>query len=193
MICIREPSAFAVSITPVGGFAFPSILNSANNTSAHPRTILFGGTIQYQIAPRKVELEWGVIYSIRGYIDSSSTPSNELSFTTFQFPLLLRFFPASWFYLGFGGYFSHGVGGINSTPQAPDSVSSSPSYPDASLSKDDYGFLINIGFKINLVKGVSLILDTRFLNGLRSINQAEGGSPIFLQDLQTLVGIRFGS
>ena len=82
------------------------------------------------------------------------------------------------------------MGNVYSVPTTGSKSITFIPYPEASLSRDDYGFLISLGFKYKISKGINLVLDLRALSGLRDITLNKSQAPIVLQDFQALFGVR---
>src|SRR4051812_34582262 len=62
------PSAYAVSLTPVGGISIPSFGVTGASRSAHSSTVSYGVFVNNRII-RGLEIEWGVLYAPRGFVD----------------------------------------------------------------------------------------------------------------------------
>jgi len=189
---LREAQAFnftavagapwsTAAVDPVNGFS----------TSSHYLSYGGGALFGFKMA-QKLQMELGVLYLSRGYDrnfpDGTAT---EYTFTTLQLPLVLKFqvFPALW--LGFGGYFSHGIGTVQSYPvNGASSVTNTP-YSFSTFGADDYGPMVSLSLKFSLVPYVSLLVDGRYLLGLANVSQSSNGS-IYFRDAQLLAGIMFG-
>lgn len=182
-----EKVSWATALNIVGGIAYPSFPLSPSGMGHHTRTYVYGALIDYRVA-RKAEVQWGLLYSQRGY----KTSVSQYTFNSLEFPLQLKFLLTRLISFGLGGYFSHALGSISVEPEPGPGTTTSLSYSAASLVTDDYGFLTTLGLKIPFMPGGSIVLDARYLIGMRNINLAQGGKALFLQDVQVLAGVRFG-
>jgi hypothetical protein len=187
----------ATNFNLVGGLAIPSASNTPSSTYVStPLAMAYGGgiLIDFNMVPKLLAFEWGVLYMPRGYQYSfSGGSSTTLTLTTLQIPAVFRIYVLPAISIGIGGYYSYGIGNIGVSTAGS---SSTLPYGTGSLSNGDYGFLASLGIKIPLGGSwLSLIADGRYLYGLSNVNQQTVPpfpKAINLQDFQVLVGIRLG-
>ncbi|MBI2811906.1 MAG: hypothetical protein HYX67_13910 [Candidatus Melainabacteria bacterium] len=175
---------FSVGITPMVGYAVGSAVFGGTATSTptnHSPSFGYGLLFEFTMS-RKVKFETGGIYIGRGFVDSSG--SGVVTFTTLQFPLLIRVYVLPGIFVGAGAYFSYGLGSVSVG-------GTSVAYNQLSYGTNDYGPTACLGLKFGLSKLAGIIVQVRGLYGMANISQAPGVTTS-LYDLQGFVGIKFG-
>lgn len=175
----------AIGITPLIGYGLGNALVGGNVTytaSVHPPAIGGGAVVEFNIS-RKLKIETGGIYMVRGFVESTS-PSTTIGFKTLQFPLMLRVYLLPGISVGAGAYFSYALGSISSN-------SDGIPYNQLSYATNDYGATASFGLRFGLAKSAGLIVQVRGLYGFPNIAQAPGVTTT-LYDIQTFAGIKFG-
>jgi hypothetical protein len=138
-----------------------------------------GGVLAELVWPLCGHLEMGALY-----VQRSWQQSNVANFVVL--PLSCGFWLNDWLGASAGAYYASGVGQItlNSVER---------SFADAQFSKVDFG--ATAALKLNLPfqwPGLNLHLELRYNYGLANVSTA-ASTEARLQDLQILVGLRFGS
>ncbi len=182
-------SANAVSFMPVAGYSLShGVIDPSSDFSvgAHSVTLSYGFLTQFKMF-RTVFLETGFIFSQRGFKQVYSDSVTEVSFTTGQIPLVLRFGLLPALSLGLGVYFSHGFGGYSSTNSTGTLQNS---YNFSTYGADDYGGLVSLALEFPLVFSGTVVLDVRSLLGMQNVSHFSGVSTT-LRDEQLLAGIKW--
>jgi hypothetical protein len=183
--------AHATSVTPVLALNYgrgSGTTTASPNLGFHSPTYGGGVLVEAKVSSG-LGIEWGGLYILRGFVSTDS--STQYTFYTVEFPLLLKFHVGKVFSLGVGGYYAHHMGNIYLNPVSDKSAISYEGYGTASISTEDCGFALSLGFAVGLVPRIALVVDARYLLGLKNISLLEG-SGIKMTDYQVLAGLRFG-
>lgn len=136
----------------------------------------------------RFDIEPGIIYVSRNFAATSAfAPRRGYSFTTAQFPLIIRYWFTDTFSAGAGPYLAHGVGnvvitqGSNATPHG---------YPDYGWAIDDVGAVLSARFRTSVSELMSIVLDERLMIGTCNIDTTGKGTLEF-RDVQSWVGVSF--
>jgi hypothetical protein len=165
-----------------------------------PSTDFTGGALPYQYGGGLLIgfkmypaffTELGLLYLPRGFSQTFNDGTTyNISFTTVQIPILIRYYPAPAFSIGAGAYFSHGLGAISGTSSVDPSVVNTQEY-GASYGADDYGAVVSASLSINVFSSLGIVVDGRYLTSLVNVSKM-GGITTYLNDFQILAGIRIG-
>jgi len=184
-------NALAFAIIPVMDISYSTGSGTGDQSPSLGLSPLFfkgGGLLFENTVVNGVRLEWGAIYMVRGFVNNSV--SSRFDFYSMQFPLTVKYYVNRAFFIGLGGYYAHGMGNVYMNPTSGGDTQYS-TYGDLGLSADDFGLLVSMGTKLNLVPRIALFMDVRYLYGLQNISNIPGVG-IRLADYQALVGLRFG-
>lgn len=133
-------------------------------------------------------LEPGFIYVSRSFSTTSAlAPRTEYSLSTFQFPLLLRYWISKHFSLGGGPYLAHGFAKIKMNQEGN---STNLDFQDLQWSTDDLGFIGGIQYKVPFNELFSFLIEGRYLLGLKNLDVSGNGN-FKMRDIQTHFGIAF--
>jgi hypothetical protein len=137
----------------------------------------------------KFAVEPGVFYLARSFLLGPSTSSQtEYNLTTIQFPIIFRFWAHRSFSIGAGPYLAHGIQKVRVTPAGQGS--NTFAFTDLNWAPDDIGAVGSIKYRAPLNEILNLVIEGRYLYGLKNIDLSEGGNLRF-RDLQGLVGISY--
>ncbi|MGK5086364.1 outer membrane beta-barrel protein [Bdellovibrionota bacterium FG-2] len=190
--------AHALELGVVGG------LNHTNSTPT-PATFTFGAGNSYALGAffdyglaTGIGMEIGAFLANRKLTASttltingvSQTFSGDMSYNTYQFPLLLRFTALPFLSFGAGGYYAMGTGNVTETVGGvPLPVPAT--FAEVGLKTSDYGLEGNARFRLPILPLFGLIVDARYLYGLADTS-ASPDVKLNTRDFQALAGIQFG-
>jgi hypothetical protein len=143
-----------------------------------------GAQIEFGLGPM-VGLEIGAVYLGRKFQVSGSAVQTTTNYA--QIPVQLRYWVGRYFSLGAGGYFAQAIGDVKF------SDGSSASYASLNEKTSDYGLIGSVGLNAPLSPTASLFAEGRFAYGLDDQNTPAQANPARWQDIQVLVGLRFGT
>lgn len=149
-----------------------------------------GGVLAEFPLGKMVGLELGGIYAQR--ITEITTLKTEV--TWIETPVVLRWWISPFISLNVGGYAAFGMGDIKQTAATGGSVTGT--FNELGIKKMDYGAVGGLGFNFPLGNSVGLQIDGRYLMGLADLNKldaATGVTKITYNEMQALVGLRFGA
>jgi hypothetical protein len=138
-----------------------------------------------------VGFEFGGIYVPRVYktsgLDTTTTTTQKL----YEFPVLLRIHPVSFFSLGGGVYYGSYTGTVSTKVEsATGTTQSSSTYAAAARSKRDYGLAAAAALYMPLAPLLKFVIDGRYTVGAR--NNSTGSGSLKFNDTQVLAGFRLG-
>lgn len=140
-------------------------------------------------------LEFGALYAPRKFSFSTATPvaaKFTMSANAYEFPVLLRFHLGRFFSFGVGGYYAKAKGDIAlATEMNGATSSSSTTFAAQNQSDSDYGIATSIALTSRLGPLTHLVLDGRYLIGLKNDSLAASGNMKF-NDMEVLAGLQFG-
>lgn len=142
---------------------------------------------QFQLGRyRSWSLETGLVYAPRSWSRTVSATETQLSLTTLQVPLGLRW-SYSKYSLSGGGYFAQTLGKIS---QTVNSVQTELSPSEANFNTSDYGLYGSAAVSFPERKKYSAWLEARYNYGVSDLST--GNHTFYSSELQLLLGIRFG-
>lgn len=186
ILSISSISAKALDLSAVSGLNFAgttttpsnaSALQSVNGTSAVNTGYPIGALVGMSPA-HNWDLETGLVYSTNVTSNTANAPDQGFVGVTtdtyhyLQIPVVARYriFP----YLGIGGgfYYGHAVGQVSETDTSGTGMNGTKSWNgslnSANLKDDDYGAVFSLRGAYPLIKGISAMVDARFLLGLKN-------------------------
>ena len=117
-----------------------------------------------------------------------SSGITQFTMNNFLLPTFLRYSLIPLFNVGLGPYWGAGVGDVTT---AIGNTSTSHSYGDSGLIKNDFGFTTSLQFKFPITPVNSLVLDGRYQFGLTNLSNTANGN-FKTRGFQLLAGIGFG-
>ncbi len=177
----RESYAFNMDV--IAGYGMPGagVTGSGYIGGIGSQNLAYG--IQFNAeASSRLSIQFGTLYSPRGFSVTNSGVTSIYSTQALMFPIMIRH---KWFDLisiGVGGYFSHSfIQG--SWDVIPSGVTT--------MNLDDSGVILSGDLRFKILPLVNLVLDARYLYGFQNLN-ASSAFTAYVRDLQVLVGLRFG-
>ncbi len=198
LVAFGSQPARALELGIEGGLAHTSSsVSPATSTFGAGNTYVFGAFFDYGLATG-FGLEVGAFMASRKLTASttltvagvSQTFNGDLTYLTYQFPVLMRFTLLPFVSFGVGGYYAMGAGNVTETV-AGVAVPTTASFADAGLKTSDYGVEGDIRFRLPLLPLFGFVVDARYLYGLADTS-ATTGVKLNTRDLQLLAGIEFG-
>lgn len=152
-----------------------------------------------RIASRGTGVVLGSPYTIDTTLNSS------LQSFAVEIPVVLRIRLGRYLSLGGGVYYGYGLGHLRVTSSTSTTVYYSDrtyagtttdeqimSFEKQQLHRSDYGWVGVLGFSIPLGKSIALILDGRYLHGIKNLSTAPD-TTLRWRGIEALVGFRFGN
>ena len=190
--CMVQP-LYAMQLTAVGaGGQSGAIFNPSTGFTSSSQSYQYGGglLLGFKMVPALMT-ELGLLYLPRGFVQTFTGANPiETTFTTVQFPLLLRYSLVPSFSIGLGMYFSHGFGFVYGVDVTAPGTVNTQNY-GASYAADDYGAVLSVALKMSLLPFLGLTVDGRYMTGLVNMSKISGLTT-FLNDFQLMAGIQFG-
>jgi|GEM_PF-2900414 len=179
--------AKALDLSVVGGLGFTKPSGDISGTPiVFSSNTAFGvGGLLGFTANWLLTFETGLLYMPRKFAQPSFS---DVTLTTLQFPLILRFQFVPFFSVGVGGYFAQGIGNVSTTATGS-STSTDVDYATFNLSKSDIGLIGSAALYLPVLPTMSLLADFRYLLGLKNISLAST-TTIRLREFQILFGLR---
>lgn len=190
----REARAFGLDL--LGGLnrSQPSVSSPGltDLTTKAGSTATYGAFLDFRL-DRAFSLETGVQVLPRTYV--TDVPSLLTGYTStiryLEVPLLLRFNALPLLSFAAGGYFAQGIGDTELVGRVGGTqIAVIQSIESASIRKQDYGLLGSVRIELPLAPAIRLLVDGRYLYGLRNVDTS-GGS-LKWRDLQLMGGLGFG-
>jgi hypothetical protein len=188
VLFLGMPAAQAGTHISVFGDGTFSTTKTTGQTDPKSMLGLGGGAqVEFGLGPM-AGLEIGAVYLGRKTGDSTAN----LTFNYVQIPVQLRYWVGKYLTLGAGGYYALPVGDIKAGGSSLPGGGSIP-YATAGFKKNDYGLLGSVGFNAPVGPTAAVFAEGRYALGLDDQNAtAIAGTTTKWQDIQILVGLRFG-
>jgi hypothetical protein len=191
---VQCPSAHAWSLYFVGiGTNHIESRDAVSGTESSSLAPGFGSFMVFTMAP-KLEFQTGILFITQRRINTSVSDITTIqNKKAFQFPVIVRFSPSSWFHVGVGPYFSLGLG----ADQIVGTQSRSVSLDSLGLKSSDIGIIgiIGTGYEFGdfFDKPVSIVADIAYTIGFGSLvadSTLAGATSIKYNGLHLIVGFR---
>ena len=166
----------------------------AGVTSGYGTSYGFGALARMMVFPM-FQGEVGAIYLNRknsSTVTILGTPfSMDTSQKEIQIPVLLRFTALPMFSIGAGGFYSVAMGDPSVSISDP-TLQAAVNATASSAVKGNYGLAGSIAFNMPILPTVSVLVDGRYLYGLKNLAASTSTDKETTTDLQVLAGVTFG-
>ena len=139
-----------------------------------------------------LSLESGLLFMPRKYEAQSISVDTEQSFTTLQFPVLVRLSPLDFLSVGIGPYFSLPIGTfkeVTRTKVGNASVTVDRTFEQAGIGTTELGLEASARIDWPVLPGIGAVLDLRYLHELTN-SSTRTGVTLRFTELQFLAGAR---
>lgn len=176
-----------VEVAAVGGTDLTFVSDSSTTSYSVKPGYAFGAMGQLDLNPA-MGLEVDALYIQRKYGYAAGPFSGDISAKYFMLPVLVRITALPILSVGIGGYYAQAIGDISGTLNGAEFTQS---FSSGNISNSDFGGVASVQLKSSLAPFMSLLLDARYILGLKNISTVSGQDKK-MRDFQALAGISFG-
>lgn len=201
---VTAPRKSAFEIGLLAGTAMSTLTNAEKSLTGGTRTteVVFTGGLMANINMNQlVSVETGIFYTpkdigIEGGV--LGLPADTVSsMRALEVPLMARVWLADYFSLGVGGYYSIGVGKVDTTARSNGNsvnlgAQANQTYESAKTHAVDYGLIFGAQLKLPVTTVLNFIVDSRYNLGIRDMRlNPKGGDAERFRTLRFFMGATF--